>query len=83
MLRFISSLLMFIAGALMWVSVVTAIDIWWTVHHPPALPPGSDTYFVTGSWVYRLTIFVPLLVFAAWCWRRGVIATPETVKPRF
>jgi hypothetical protein len=79
MLRFVSSVLTFVAAAVMWVSTVTAIGVWWMAHHPPTLPPGSDTYFMTSSWIYRLTIFIPLLVFAAWCWRRSVVAPPERV----
>ena len=73
--RILVSLLIFIAATLAWIWLVSAIGIWWTLRHPPAHNPGTDTYFITGSWLYRVTVLVPLLLFAAWYWRRVSRAT--------
>jgi len=66
------SLLIFVAAALAWVWLASAIGIWWTLRHPPAAVPATDTYFLTSSWLYRLILIVPFALFSAWYWRRGV-----------
>jgi hypothetical protein len=71
MLRSLVSLLIFVAAALAWVWLVSAIGIWWTLRHPPAPVAGTDTYFLTTSWLYRIFVVVPFALFSAWYWRRG------------
>jgi hypothetical protein len=70
-LRFLVSLLIFVAAVVAWLWLVSAIGIWWTLRHPPAPVSGTDTYFMISSWVYRLAVILPLALFSAWYWRRG------------
>jgi hypothetical protein len=70
-LRFLVSLLVFVAAMIAWGWLVSAIGIWWTVRHPPAPVPGSDTYSIMSNWVFRLILLVPFALFSAWYWRRG------------
>ena len=70
MLRILVALLMLVAVVLAWAWLVSAIGIWWTLRNPPAPVPGTDTYFITSSWVYRLAVILPLVLFSAWYWRR-------------
>jgi len=46
------------------------VGIWWMSRRPSALVPGTDTFFITSSWVFRLAVILPLVLFSAWYWRR-------------
>ena len=70
MARYLVASLVFFATALAWLWLVSAFGLWWTLRHPPANVPGTDTYFITSSWIWRLSVLVPLVFFAAWYWRR-------------
>jgi len=70
MLRILVSSFILVAVALAWVWLVGRVGIWWLSRHPPKLIPGSDTYFMTSSWFFRLAVIVPLVLFSAWFWRR-------------
>ena len=72
MLRVLAALLVFIAVVFVWIWLVGAVSIWWTMHNTPAAPPGSDTYFFASSRFFRVFVFVPLLIFSVWYWRRVV-----------
>jgi len=63
------ALLVFVAAAFVWMKLVGAIGIWWTLRHPPALRPGTDTYFITSSRGFWVALILPLLLFALWLWR--------------
>jgi hypothetical protein len=69
-LRILVALLILVAIVLAWVWLISAIGIWWMLRRPPAPIPGTDTYFITSSWVYRLAVILPLVLFTAWYWRR-------------
>jgi hypothetical protein len=68
--RFLVASLVFFATALAWLWVVSAVGMWWTLRHPPANVVGTDTYFITSSWLWRLAVLLPLVFFSAWYWRR-------------
>lgn len=72
MQRILVSLLVFVAAALAWAWLVGTIGIWWTLRHPPAPVPGTDTYFIVSSPIYRLAVILPLILFSVWYWRRIV-----------
>ena len=66
------ALVVFAAAGLAWLKLVGAIGIWWMLRHPHRLESGPDTYFITSSWIFRLAVILPLMLFAAWYWRRFV-----------
>jgi len=68
--RLLVASLTFAAAVLAWIWIVGAIGIWWTLRHPPAPVPGTDTYFMTSSRIHRLAVVLPLILFSAWYWRR-------------
>jgi hypothetical protein len=70
-LRVLFSVLGFIALTVVWFWIVTATGMWWALRYaqPPA---GSDTYFLTSSWIYRSLVILPLVLFSLWYWRRVV-----------
>ena len=70
MLRILLSSLILVAVALAWAWLVAVVGIWWLSRQPPQLAPGTDTYFITSSWFFRLAVIVPLVLFSAWFWRR-------------
>ena len=67
--RFIVAWLVFSMAAFLWQKGVTAIAIWWMVHHPPTLPPGVDTSFMKHVWIAWLLVILPLFPFAIWIWQ--------------
>jgi len=71
MLRFLLSLVGFIAIALAWIWLVGAIGILWVVRHPQ-VTAGSDTYFIMSSRLFRWVVILPLILFSLWYWRRVV-----------
>jgi hypothetical protein len=70
MARYLIAALIFVAAALSWLWLVTALAIWWTLRHLSMPVPGTDTYFITGSWIWRAAVILPLVFFSAWYWRR-------------
>jgi ABC-type uncharacterized transport system permease subunit len=70
MVRYLVAALIFVAAALSWLWLVSALGIWWTLRHLPAPDPSTDTYFIAGSWIWRLAVILPLVFFSAWYWRR-------------
>ncbi len=70
--RILVALVIFVAAALAWIWLVAAIGIWWTLRHPSELASGTDTYFITSSWGFRIAAILPLLLFSGWYWRRVV-----------
>ena len=70
MVRYLAASLIFIAAALSWLGLVSALAIGWTLRHPPAPVFGTDTYFLASSWIWRLAVIVPVIAFSAWYWRR-------------
>ena len=74
-MRVLLAFVLFVAGAFAWLKVVGSIGIWWTLRHPPAVPLGTDTYFIVSSWVFWLAVSLPLFLFAIWFWRRVVSRT--------
>jgi hypothetical protein len=74
-MRILLALVVFVAAAFAWLKVVGAIGIWWSLRHPPVLPPGTDTYFITSSRVFWLAVILPLFPFAILFWRRVVSRT--------
>jgi hypothetical protein len=67
MMRILVSSIILVVIVFAWDALVTAVGIWWLARHPPI---GTDSYFIAGSWVYRLAVVVPLVLFSAWYWRR-------------
>jgi hypothetical protein len=70
MVRYLVASLIFFAAALSWLWLVSAFGIWWIMRYPPAPSAGTDTYFITNSWIWRLAVILPLLFFSGWYWRR-------------
>lgn len=67
--RFVIAWLIFATTAYLWQKAVTAMAIWWVMHHPPAVPPEVDTYFMKRVWIAWLVVILPLFPFAIWIWQ--------------
>lgn len=70
MVRYLVAALIFVAAALSWLWLVSALGILWMLGHLPVPASGADTYFITASWIWRLAVILPLVFFSAWYWRR-------------
>jgi len=70
--RILLALVVFVVAALAWMRLVGVIAMWWMLRHQPRLERGTDTYFIAGSWVFRLAMILPLMLFAIWYWSRFV-----------
>ena len=70
MRRLLLSLAGFLAVAYVWASLVGWIGVF-SVQNPKP-PTGSDTYFITSSWIYWAVVILPLCLFAIWYFRRIV-----------
>lgn len=68
--RILVALVVFVAAVIAWIWLVDGVGIWWTLRHPPAPVPGTDTYFLMSSRVVWLTVLMPLVLFSIWFWRR-------------
>lgn len=58
----------FVAVALLWFAVVSAISVRWATRYAKA-PGGSDTFFIVRSWTFRSLLIVPPMLFAFWLGR--------------
>jgi hypothetical protein len=67
--RILFSLLTFAVIAIAWTWLVGAIGLWLTARRPQELGE-TDTYFIAGSWLFRLLVIIPLVLFSVWYWRR-------------
>jgi hypothetical protein len=70
MVRYLVASLIFFAAALAWLYLVSALGMLWLARHPLEPAPGTDTYFIMSSWIWRLAVILPLIFFSAWFWRR-------------
>ena len=74
-MRAVFALLVLVVAAVVWMRIVATVGIWWTLRHPPALPPGTDTYFITSNRIFWLAVGLPLVLLAIWIWRHVVSRT--------
>lgn len=68
MVKDLIALVLFVALALAWFTLVSAIGVWWAARYAKA-PSGSDTFFILRSWGFRSLLIVPPMLFAFWLGR--------------
>ena len=68
MIKNLIALVLFVAVALGWFTLVSTIGVRWAARYAKA-PSGSDTFFILRGWTFRSLLIVPPMLFAFWLGR--------------